>query len=108
MVAKIFIFCLIMSATLFFTMPLQAQNNQTCRRFYSDENDTASCQRILKTDSGKNWEVSTQCSALTKGLKNTCCCLKQTDSKYILIGSLVVAFGLITGYFLFIKSRQEN
>jgi len=46
--------------------------------------------------------------------ETTVCCCKQISTmekitpKYMIIGSLIFFFGLIAGYFVFIKPSQEN
>lgn len=89
-----------------FVVPVKAQTNPTCHWIYSESNDTEACQRRFKTDS-TNWEPSQNCTANTKSqYDNTCCCPVQTSPKYLIIGSLVVVFGLITTYFFVTRNSS--
>jgi len=104
MVAKIFICLIISAATIIFVIPAKAQNNQNCRWIHSANNDAGACQRIIK---GTSKQADAKCDASTKkSYDNTCCCPDQSSHKYIIIGSLIVVFGLITGYALILKKSE--
>ena len=87
---------IIIAGLIFFAGTYSVSAKGECHWIYSEKNDVQACQRVLGED-GQKWQTSPQCDASSKGQYDTnCCCPVESSKKYIIIGSLVAIFGVIT------------